>query len=734
MIRQITISIKIGETRIQWFCLFNLFWLLFLSIDANGAVEKDSRDYLFLTELIDHEDMSIGNSYQYAGTQMRRVLLSPSTSLPTVNSVSDEGIVHLIPSKHLPPLDRHSLGMRLMFEYFDGPVSLFSSARKGFEFIPRSFYEEDLLLTLRPPGLPQGNVRLWTRQIISPEQRLVSRSFQVPSYGRLDFAIALQHDWRIPKDVCMCFRIYVIHQEKSFPVFEEILCHSTSSDLSGWFERNVDISHFSGQIISLVFETEDCSVTENPENKFAFPLWANPVIFSDVPDITHPALNVIFIALDTLRADRLGCYGYHRMTSPNIDRFAEESVLFEWAIAPAPWTTPSFASIFTGMNPSRHQAGVFSKGFRLSERFTTLADLFKQAGRITGAYTEGVAVRAHLGFCKGFDVYCDGITPESHETGTAERTFRRAAHWLEYYGHLPFFLFVQTYECHDPYTPPEPWDLMFADMQYQGNVGGMPALATTEEDRRHLSDRYDGGIAYTDHWVGWFLERLNALQLADTTLVVLFSDHGEELWEHGGFGHTSHLYDEVLCVPLIIRMPKGGQQFLRISQQVSITDIFATVLEFIEVPVGDGLDSYSLLPLIDPLRSDSYVRPDVISELSYFEKNGTEAWRHPIEWRMRSVRYPDKKYVISNKPVDGTLVQDISKAVSTEYLYDLIMDPGEQVNIVEDSRTLATEMKLELLEFLGAVDPLADISEIPTVQVDSLREEDVQSLKSMGYL
>ena len=101
---------------------------------------------------------------------------------------------------------------------------------------------------------------------------------------------------------------------------------------------------------------------------------------------------------------------------------------------------------------------------------------------------------------------------------------------------------------------------------------------------------------------------------------------------------------------------------------------------------------------------------------------------------MRSVRYPDKKYVISNKPVDGTLVQDISNAVSTEYLYDLILDPGEQVNIVEDSRTLATEMKLELLEFLGAVDPLADISEIPTVQVDSLREEDVQSLKSMGYL
>jgi len=712
------------------------------AIIAGGACGVSAREpepltaarFVHLSEMILSDQIPASGRSVYVGTEMRRTLLAPSTSPPLLFPVDEEGYLHLRPSEQLPSLESGSEGLRLLIHYYDGPISLFSTNRKGFEFVSREAIKLNETLRLRPPGESTGRARVYARQVMPQRQELLTCEVVVPPGGQLDFAIALLQDWRVPGGTGAIFRIKVVLEERTELLYEEILMQPEHFEEGRWSDRTVGMGGYAGECVRFLFETLPLSANDDPDGRFAFPLWGDPVLHSQVTPRASGLPNIVLIALDTLRADRLGCYGYARPTSPCIDRFSEKNILFEKAIAPSSWTMPSFGSLFTGLHPSRHQTGLFRTGFVLDSRFVTLAERLGKPWRMAAAYTEGIAVRAQLGYSQGFDIYSDGETPDRHETGTAEGTFRRATAWLDRFGHLPFFLFVHTYECHEPYAPPAPWDLMFADPGYSGQAGFLSQTAVNEEDRRHTSNRYDGCVAYTDHWTGWFLEQMEARQLLENTIVVVFADHGEEFWEHEGYGHGLTLYDEVLHIPLILHLPDGTVKPQRIGEQVLLTDLFATLLELSGQEVHGETDSCNLLPLICP-GAETYARKCAVSELYNSETDYKDASGFPLEWLMRSVRYPDYKYVVSNKPVlpaQGGTPPAAPNPV--EYLFNLIEDPEERHNIVEEDNERLSRLKLDLLEFLKASEPLEDVSGRESVQVDSLDDADIESLQALGYL
>ncbi len=704
-------------------------------VDAQDSASLNAAPFVRLAETVTQDNASSVGTYEYAGTQMRQVLASPSTSRPLLYPVDQEGYIHIQPGQELPALEPGSEGLRLMLQYYGGSLSLFSNTRKGFAFLSRDELEKDETIALRPPGKPTAYARLYARQALPQKQRILTGKVTVPAEGRLDFAIALQQDWRIPDGAGATFCIHVIREQTSELLYEETFVLPKHFEGTFWRERTVGVGGYAGQGVRFLFETRPASIATDPDARFAFPLWGNPLLHTKVPTGCPDIPNIVLIALDTLRADRLGCYGYTRPTSPNIDRFAANNILFEKAFSPASWTTPTFASLFTGLPPSRHQAGLFRKGFVLNDQFTSLAERLGQTGRLTAAWTEGISIRAQLGFYQGFTVYSDGETPDRHETGGAQWTFQRAAAWLDKFGHLPFFLFVHTYECHEPYAPPSPWDSMFTDPDYSGKAGSIAASAVNEADKFHVSGRYDGCIAYADKWTGWFLEHLKALGLMNNTLVILFSDHGEEFWEHGGYGHGLTLFDEVLHVPLILHLPTDAVKPQRIGAQVSLVDVFATLLDLTGVPLPEGTDSESLMPLIAPGNAATYARPHVISELYTSEAKYKDDYGLPFEWLSRSLRTPGYKYIVSNKPdIQEEEAQPVYPDKPTESLYNLTDDPLEQHNLAGKQIEQLSRLKQDLLEFLRASDPLQDVSGIKPVQVDDLKEDDIQSLQALGYL
>jgi arylsulfatase A-like enzyme len=331
----------------------------------------------------------------------------------------------------------------------------------------------------------------------------------------------------------------------------------------------------------------------------------------------------VLVSIDTLRADRLGVYGHDRPTSPRIDRLAAEGVVFERAYAHAPKTAPSHMSLMTGVHPDVHGVVNFAGEVdaRLSPRIPTLAEILRSAGYRTAAVTGGGNVHRDLGFGRGFGSY-------EHSDGDAAAIFARAIEQLEALAapthagaRTPFFLFVHTFQVHDPYLPPPAQRALFADPAYAGRIvgdaGRLRALAGDDwrarhrafwagvdarspADLRHLFDLYDACIRFTDDELGRLLDRIDALGLAGETLVVVLSDHGEEFLEHGRFGHDA-LFEELLRVPLVVRVPDAERRGLRrgrVGEVVRLVDVLPTVLDLVGLPAPDHLEGRTLVPLL----------------------------------------------------------------------------------------------------------------------------------------
>jgi arylsulfatase A-like enzyme len=299
---------------------------------------------------------------------------------------------------------------------------------------------------------------------------------------------------------------------------------------------------------------------------------------------------VIILDIDTLRADHLGCYGYDRETSPNIDALGAESYRFEWALAQAPNTPPSQTSILTSLYPSTH--GMFGQDDRVPQEVTTLAEAVAQAGYATAAFVDGGWMSPHFGIDQGFQVY-----DSKAERGLA-KIGPKAIKWLRRNAHRNFLLLIHTYDVHSSYDPPAEYRPLFLDGLDPPTPGFEPTAETLKavhrrarsgklntlptRDIEYAKALYDAEIRYVDDWIGRFMDVLHELEIKDSAVIVFLSDHGEEFQEHGWVLH-SQLYTTVTRIPLLIR-PPGGIEGQTISEVVESIDIMPTILDMVEVP------------------------------------------------------------------------------------------------------------------------------------------------------
>jgi arylsulfatase A-like enzyme len=295
--------------------------------------------------------------------------------------------------------------------------------------------------------------------------------------------------------------------------------------------------------------------------------------------------NVVLIVIDALRPDHLGCYGYHRPTSPNIDLLAERSVVFETAITQAPWTKGAFSSIFTSLYPFQHSVTDWESV--MPDSHVTLPEILGEQGYDTRCVINMIGLGGRFGVLSGFS---EAVEPEKkyrdarETTDIAIRMMREAED--------PLFLLVHYFDPHDPYRPPlQHLDMILLSSDpdplskdpvksrepgESRNTGGIPS------DDRILKDMlmYDGCIRYTDHHIGRIVEAIDEMGLADNTLLIITADHGEAFWEHGAAGHGANVYDEAIRVPLIVHYPGASVSPCRVAEQVAHVDLLPTILEY----------------------------------------------------------------------------------------------------------------------------------------------------------
>ena len=439
--------------------------------------------------------------------------------------------------------------------------------------------------------------------------------------------------------------------------------------------------------------------------------------------------NLVLISIDTLRADHLGCYGYDRETSPRIDRLAAEGIRFDRAYSQASWTLPAHMSVMTSQYPHVH--GVDNDRVALAERATTWAEVLSRAGYRTAAFVSHIYVKAKWGFGQGFDEFHElradtaVYSPSVDTSYKAERITDEVASWLEGRPREPFFLFVHYFDPHLDYEPPPPFDRMF-DPAYEGGITGRydglkpymkglnpePARIGPRE-LEHVTALYDGEIRYTDTHVGRLLDAIEAAVGLDRCLVVLLSDHGEELDDHGSMeGHGWTLYDEIVRVPLVLRLPGGARAGTAIEESVELIDVAPTALELLDLASPGVFQGRSRLSSIEGRPAGSE-RPLVFAEHRRFNA-------------MQSVR--GERYKLIASMASGTNPFGVPFSKGYE-LYDLREDPLELEDRYEPSSPIASFLLSELASWRARRGAGGGAG--PEVQ---LSEEEIRQLRALGYL
>jgi choline-sulfatase len=320
--------------------------------------------------------------------------------------------------------------------------------------------------------------------------------------------------------------------------------------------------------------------------------------------------NVLLIVVDTLRADRLGCHGSDLGATPRIDALAAAGVRCERAFAHAPWTLPSFASLYTSQAPPEHGAGGRLLTFRvLWDGVRTVAECFRDAGYATAAVVNVDYLGESFGMTQGF-AHVDFEAYENNvQVRGAARTTDAAVQWLGEPRERPFFLLVHYFDPHLVYAPPAEYRRRFAAAQDREDTGWVfgrckqmvayrrGELRFDAATIRRAEKLYNGEVAYTDHEVGRLLDRLDDLKLTEATITVFTADHGEEFLDHGGFEHGHTLYNELVHVPLVFRYP--GQVKPRVvSEMVGLMDVAPTICELAGVEPEPSFRGRSLVGLL----------------------------------------------------------------------------------------------------------------------------------------
>ncbi|MFT5284969.1 MAG: arylsulfatase A-like enzyme [Planctomycetota bacterium] len=337
--------------------------------------------------------------------------------------------------------------------------------------------------------------------------------------------------------------------------------------------------------------------------------------------------NVLLLSLDSVRADRVSASGYRPdatpdvLTTPNIDRLAEDGVIFDNAFSTTSWTLPSHMAMFTGLPDEMH--GVIDNDRTLDPALTTLTELLHDNGWTTGGFYSGPYLNPIFGFGQGFDHYvnCGTVVPDevfdddemgrwreihqfSHETITSPSLYEQASDWIREAADSdqPFFAMVHWWDPHYDYKAPEEYTQLF-ETNYTGEWSGLRMEDVRKPvdapDVAYILSLYDAELRFTDDFIGRLLDVLDELDVADNTLVIVTSDHGEEFYERTRWGHQRSLFDEVLRVPLVMRFPKHIPAGTRVAGQARLQDIYPTVAELLSLAPPRYLTGKSLKTLWD---------------------------------------------------------------------------------------------------------------------------------------
>ncbi len=424
--------------------------------------------------------------------------------------------------------------------------------------------------------------------------------------------------------------------------------------------------------------------------------------------------NLLVYLVDTLRADRLGCYGYARPTSPHLDAFAKEAIVFERAFAQSSWTKASVASIFAGIWPRAH--GIDSPEDGFAATLETLPELLQDSGYRTSAVTTNAYISPEAGFARGFDqfVYLPNFPNRSNHV------HRKAVQWLDNYlqeeDRAPFFLYLHTIDPHAPYAPPQLERQRLAPNVPAkfGSVRSIRRLAAKgrtprREEVQNLSDLYDGEIAANDRQFGRLLHALRQRDLYRETLIVFLSDHGEAFREHGVFGHGWDLYRETLQIPLLIKPPGESRPGSRTASTAQHLDLLPTLLTAAGLEPSVDLPGRDLLAPPPPQAEGEPLLADRRRAFSFLRYAGrTGASLVQGDWHL-------------SEPITHSFGH------RTE-LFDLRADPLEQHDLFARNPVLGGYLRSQLRAKLSTAE---NLSAPPQTEID---EETRAGLRALGYI
>ena len=430
--------------------------------------------------------------------------------------------------------------------------------------------------------------------------------------------------------------------------------------------------------------------------------------FSWIKEKKVKRVNVIFILVDALRYDHLSCYGYFRDTSPNIDNLARSSLLFTQAISPSTVTVVSLPSLFTS-TLIRHLVSHWTAS--LNPETLTLAEVFKREGYRT-AFLSGHGIIGKVnGLSRGFDEFLDD------RELTAPLLTSKGIQWIENNSSHPFFLYLHYMDVHGPYRPPSPYNSIFFKDRFYKEIKKLPLSQTDEGDNaipRYIYEdgheevgyyiaKYDGGIRFTDEYIGKLLNYLKGSGIYDDTLIVFTADHGEYLGEHGKyFVHGGPPWESVIKVPLLIKLPYQKKGRI-VTSMVSTMGIAPTILSFLNFPVPSTMEGKNFVALLK--ENTEYSSSPVIS-ISGNPARGS--------------------WYVSLRTEEFKVIHGGVKGKELISFYNLLEDPGERVDLGEE------KIPPGLLSLLKKKEK--EMHETLRFSISKLDEETRKRLRSLGYV
>jgi len=435
--------------------------------------------------------------------------------------------------------------------------------------------------------------------------------------------------------------------------------------------------------------------------------------------------NVLFLVLDTFRADHLGVYGATEVETPNLDAFAEEAIVFDDAASTSTWTLPSMSSVYTGREPQHHTA-IGGERLRIPESMPVMAEILRTRGYETWGLVAVDYLGKGFGMDRGFQQFRAQVTGP---VSTRLRNYQsRVAGTLSVPPREPWFGLVHYFDAHDPYRPPKPFDRMY----YEGEPDSIPddpvrSIDVIYSDRNRIAQnprkryrwmrdvkdllfpvkQYAAGVTYLDDHLGQVFERLRNNGHLDDTIVVVLADHGEHLTEHDVYFTHRLPYAEVLQVPLMIRLPGGRLGGTRVQDPVSLVDVLPTLMELLDQPLESPVDGVSLVPAI---------RGDDLGERLLFAEYGAGSrnWAKSVwnaQWRYTEMS------------LDG---------VQTAELFDRRSDPREEEDLADIRPEVVGTLRAALdLHFGPERRVVATEDDRPA---DTMDPETEERLRALGYI